>query len=149
MNKPVTVKINCPHCGFENKELFEFNPTLRYCNSEEGGCDSPYVLKSNRETTKTAGKYVETITSTSHKIEGLEEKSVNSFFGEGYWEIFLVIQSKRNDGQTTAFDFQVCLKSQLKELRETLKETSKGTLGYSVWTEFQAFVPSVSKDKKE
>lgn len=51
------VNLTCPHCGFINKmpvdqdELNKLNIT--HCDSEEGGCDQPFVWKPTIEISAT------------------------------------------------------------------------------------------------
>lgn len=42
----------CPYCGFINKQRLDTSSPmayLRYCDSDEGGCDKQVVVKVQRE----------------------------------------------------------------------------------------------------
>lgn len=141
MNKYDYLKVNCPHCGFQAAfNLGDFKSTdLLTCNSEEGGCDTKFVVTVHSSTKSESGVYVQTIQTSAHKIEGITPDAPPDGLPVKIWQDFVVIQAVCDNDDFGA-KLEIIEKSQLAEERRRATEATGGNCGIRVISEFQALI---------
>lgn len=135
----ILLLVNCPFCNFQNKVGYEYGAQLTYCDSENGGCDSQFVVKTESSETNAAGEFAQTVKVSAHKIEGIEPTNRSGFYGaNGTWKDFLVIQATCELDDFSA-KLEIIEKDNLAEERKRASEATAGNCGIRVVAEFQAF----------
>lgn len=141
----ILLLVHCPFCNFQNKVGFEYNAQLVYCDSENGGCDTQFVVITKTSETNNAGEFAQTVKVSAHKIEGVEQTSGSGFFPtNGTWKNFLVIQATCEIDDFSA-KLEIIEKDNLAEERKRASELTGGNCGIRVVAEFQAFFVNQEK----